>query len=363
MTLLRPHFIPNPALQSREGHFTVIEIDTAQALRSWQRSLFSYEWLTPDGSIKEKEALAPAEREKRRQVEEAVAAGQPLPMPVLGIGIMDNIEIGSGRAEFLTLAAQGRRFLSVHIPKSNLADFKPFLAQTAKAESGNALLYILIAVILLAALSLAVAQSGRGNINQVSAEKIKLYASELIDYSNAVANAVTQLRLRGCKDTALSFENPAVSGYINGSAPSDKSCHIFDPAGGGINWKIMPSEFLGNHTALSSLKGSVDFTGNVEIQESASASGDLVMHVDILKKAVCLKINDLLHIANPGGDAPTDALAAEGTVTKFTGSYVTSSTNIIGDNAAEFTRAKAGCRHVVNGGEDAYFFYRLLIAR
>jgi hypothetical protein len=79
------------------------------------------------------------------------------------------------------------------------------------AERGNVMFYILIAVALLAALIFAVAQSGRGNIQQVSEEKARLFATEIIQYTGTMANGVAQLRLRGVRDTEISFDNPVVS--------------------------------------------------------------------------------------------------------------------------------------------------------
>jgi hypothetical protein len=41
---------------------------------------------------------------------------------------MENVEIGAGRAVFLTLAALGAKKLPVHIPKTHEDEFSPFLA-------------------------------------------------------------------------------------------------------------------------------------------------------------------------------------------------------------------------------------------
>ncbi len=110
-----------------KGDYICIEIDTQKALKSWHKSVFSFQWLTPEGDIKAATDLAPEEQEKRTVVESALQNGGALQKPVLGIGLQDNIEIGSGRAEFLTLIAHGHRALSVHIPKSNAPDFEKFL--------------------------------------------------------------------------------------------------------------------------------------------------------------------------------------------------------------------------------------------
>ena len=118
----------NPAIAGREDRYSVIKIDTAKVLKSWKTSLFSFEWLNPDGSIRKLDDLPMQERDKRLEAEIRLKSGKPLERPVLGIGIMDHIEIGSGRAVFLTLASHGHKVIDVHIPSSNRSDFKPFLA-------------------------------------------------------------------------------------------------------------------------------------------------------------------------------------------------------------------------------------------
>lgn len=125
---LKISFIDNPAIKSREASYTGIAVSTAKILASWRESLFSFEWLTPEGRIKTVAELPEREQIKRARIEEKLTALEPIEKPVLGIGIMDNVEIGIGRAEFLTLAAHGVRKIEVHIPKSNEADFKQFLS-------------------------------------------------------------------------------------------------------------------------------------------------------------------------------------------------------------------------------------------
>lgn len=120
-------FIDNPVIRGREGHYAEITVDCAKILKSWRASLFSYEWMLPDGRIKSAAELPEGERPRRAAVEEKLKKGAPLEKPVLGIGLLDNVEIGAGRATFLTLAAQGMKAMPVHVPKSNLSEFKSFL--------------------------------------------------------------------------------------------------------------------------------------------------------------------------------------------------------------------------------------------
>lgn len=120
-------FINNPAVKNTKGKYLSVEVSTSRILKSWQLSLFSFEWLNPDGSIKTLADLPQAEQDKRKRIERMLADNQPIMKPILGIGIQNNIEIGSGRAEFLTLASHGLEVISVHIPESHNSDFKRFL--------------------------------------------------------------------------------------------------------------------------------------------------------------------------------------------------------------------------------------------
>ena len=122
------NLIDNKAARARPHDYICIEINTEAVLKSWQLSVFSFEWLDQDGKIKPITALKDADQIKRQDIEKALKDGADIEKPLLGIGIQDNIEIGSGKAALLTLAAHGIKKLPVHIPKSNERDFKPFLA-------------------------------------------------------------------------------------------------------------------------------------------------------------------------------------------------------------------------------------------
>lgn len=122
------NLIDNKAALARPDQYICIEINTTAVIKSWQLSVFSFEWLEHDGTIKPQNALKETDQEKRTLVENALQNNAPIEKPLLGIGIQDNVEIGSGKAVLLTLAAKGFKTLPVHIPKSNESDFKPFLA-------------------------------------------------------------------------------------------------------------------------------------------------------------------------------------------------------------------------------------------
>lgn len=121
-------FIDNPVIGTRRDRYADVTVDAARILKSWRESLYSFEWMLPDGRIKSRDELPPPERPGRDAVEALIRKGGPLEKPVLGIGLLENVEIGSGRATFLTLAAAGMETIPVHIPLSNREEFEPFLS-------------------------------------------------------------------------------------------------------------------------------------------------------------------------------------------------------------------------------------------
>jgi len=104
-------------------------------------------------------------------------------------------------------------------------------------ESGNAIIWILIAVGLFASLNYAWTSTSRNSTSILDDSEAKAYASQIIAYGNEVKATVKRLQLRGCDETEISFENNIVLNYVNPNAPSNKSCHVFDIAGGGLSWK------------------------------------------------------------------------------------------------------------------------------
>lgn len=120
-------FQDNPALKGREEKFVTLEIKVVPVLASWQESIFAHEWLMPDGQIKKMSEMADKVQLRRAEIEKIIAGQGPLDRPVLGIGILDNIEIGSGKDLFLSLAALGMATIPVHIPKSHEQDFRMFI--------------------------------------------------------------------------------------------------------------------------------------------------------------------------------------------------------------------------------------------
>lgn len=231
--------------------------------------------------------------------------------------------------------------------------------KNVQSQRGNVLFIILIAIGLLGALSFAVSRSNQGNTGAVTAERMRLMASEVLEYSKIVSNAVTQLRLRGCTESQLNFDNDVVTAtYVNGGAPSNNTCDIFDLSGGGISWNV-PQD--GVMTTTPSPSGSWGIYGGNEILGAGTSGGgaanaDLVLALIGLQLEVCQQINGLLGVTDKTAAPPQDS-GMDTTV--FTGSF--SASAVVGDEASALEGKKAACFE--DTGASKYIYYKVLLSR
>lgn len=120
-------FDDNVTIANRQSVYETIIVDVPKTVDSWKTSLFSYEWMVKD-TFKSVEQLSSKDRERRLEIEQRIRDKKPLQTPILGMGVLDNVEIGAERAVFLTLAIHGAKKMPVHIPVSQRDFFKKFEA-------------------------------------------------------------------------------------------------------------------------------------------------------------------------------------------------------------------------------------------
>lgn len=245
------------------------------------------------------------------------------------------------------------------------------------AERGNVLFYILIAVALLAALIFAVAQSGRGNIQQVSEEKARLFATEIIQNTGTMANGVAQLRLRGVRDTEIDFDNPVVS-YPNANCV-DNTCKLFHPGGAGLTYSTPDMQWLDETAAAATSFGTVGGligqwyfpyntcvwqvgTGGDNCHADTGDVTELMVWLPWVRREVCIQINELLGIPNPSDEPPAiGGTMINTTAPKFAGTYPTGVHVHV-----QMPTVTAAC--VYHSSAPAapglgYFYYKVLIVR
>ncbi|MFK7838862.1 MAG: hypothetical protein AB8B83_00890 [Bdellovibrionales bacterium] len=122
-------FKDSKAAQNNPNFYLSVTLDVKAVIKSWQLSVFSFEWINKDASIKDFDDLKESDQDKRKTIEAAINNNDQIEKPILGIGIQDNIEIGSGKAVICTLAAHDIKSFDAHIPKSNEDDFKSLISK------------------------------------------------------------------------------------------------------------------------------------------------------------------------------------------------------------------------------------------
>ncbi len=239
-----------------------------------------------------------------------------------------------------------------------------------RSENGSALVYILIAIALMAALAYNITSNSRSGSSMLTEEQAALAATEIIAYGNVVEQAVQKLKLRGCSDTEISFENPfTTDDYSNSNAPADNSCHVFDTSGGNINYLepqniwlddlAAPGFYGENVFALTCVPDLGTHGASCNTASNTLLHGDLTLFILWLKEDVCRAINERLY----GDDSiPTDTNAAFHSGALFTGDYNVTTAHInyaSGEVSGCFT-GNGGGTYV---GLNEYGYYKVLIAR
>lgn len=103
----------------------------------------------------------------------------------------------------------------------------------AYSQRGSAIIMLFVAVALFGLLGYAFLQGSRNNVGMLTDEASKAASSRAQDCSNAVSIATKRLEARGCRGM-ISME-PDGSNTVAG-APTDGSCSIYHPNGGGARY-------------------------------------------------------------------------------------------------------------------------------
>lgn len=230
------------------------------------------------------------------------------------------------------------------------------------SQNGNVFFYIMLAIFLLGALTYAVTKDRGPSTNIFTDEQAKISAQEIIDYGNIIAEAVQKLRLRGCSDTQISFENSVVVGYSNSNAPIDKSCNIFDANGGNVNWQLAENfkakDILFPDNVCVSGVGSGAL--GTACQTDGIQSTELILVLDEIDQSVCEEINKNLNIEGIPIDAGNSFLSAS-SADYFQGEY-NEGYSITFPSLADYL-PNAGCVSPLSLPANRYHFYQVLIAR
>lgn len=241
------------------------------------------------------------------------------------------------------------------------------------AERGNAIWFILIAIALVAALTITITRSTDTVEQSGDVERERISASNVMSYAKSLDQAVKQMSGRGVSENAISFDVRFLSGYANPSC-ADSSCKLFEASGGGQNYKVPPSDWLDSTQSAQPSYGEWYIpealcvagvgTGDSGCGSDSTNNEDLVLVLPWIKRPLCLQINKLSGVNNPGGSPPQiagDAFVAG--YLPFTGSF-SSEGGEISDAGGALSGKRGGCfegNNIPPAG--SYHYYYVLIDR
>ena len=219
------------------------------------------------------------------------------------------------------------------------------ISKTHHAEKGNALWFVLIAVALLAALTMAMTRSADTVEQSGDIERARLLASDLMRYTGGIKAAIDRMLIAGVSEGDICFHTSEWGNNdYNGASCANPANQIFNVAGAGLTWRTF--DFVTGWRIFGSHKVENLETTATELIIEAQVSG-----------ALCREVNIMLGVPNPSDEAPEDAAD---NIAPFTGSYALAAPdNTIGDNAADLAGKTAACRK--EGAN--YYFYQVLIKR
>lgn len=241
--------------------------------------------------------------------------------------------------------------------------------QKNRENSGSVIFWILIAVALFGALSFAFTQMSGSGANFLGRESTNAAATQIVQYASDLRQTVQRLKLRGCADTDISFENTLVSGYENVNSPPDK-CKIFDSMGGGLAYSIPQTTWLDSVAGPPDRYGEWYFPRGVCVANvgtgadcSQNSYKDILVIIPYIRREICLEINDILGVTNPGGDPPNDTASAWNAGSpKFDGSWT--GATLLSNDLDGVSRA---CFEGTDGASlptsGTYHYYQVLQAR
>ncbi len=168
-----------------------------------------------------------------------------------------------------------------------------YFSNPENRQSGNALIYVLIAIALFASLSFVLGrQTDTSETGVVSEEQAELYASQLISYSAQAKSSVDQMRATGAYPEDLYFFLPGDTGFDDGATYKDIH-KIFHPAGGGLSMKNLPSAIRKDDDTSEPGPAPGWYMGRFNnVEWTGSTANDVILVAYKITRPVCEAINE-----------------------------------------------------------------------
>ncbi len=164
--------------------------------------------------------------------------------------------------------------------------------QERRGERGNALVYVLIAIVLFAALSFTLARnSDSGEAGALPEERAELYTSQLISYASQVKSIYDQMDFQGARIDQIDFTLPSDTANFD---TGTKIFKIYHPEGGGLNIGTLDTEaiFDSGLTTPGDPKAGWYLGRFNNIEWTPTTGTDIVLSAYGIDPTICALINE-----------------------------------------------------------------------
>lgn len=162
---------------------------------------------------------------------------------------------------------------------------------TRRTESGNVFAIVMVGVVLFGALMFTFSRSARQGDSNLTRKQAEITAADIMSYAQRVERAVGRIMSgdRGCSEDYINFVHSSYAAYPdNTNAPADKSCNVFDPAGGGI--MPVPESSFGTGVKIRP-SGGAALDGIGTSDTTADGHQDLVLWFSDIGSSLCSELN------------------------------------------------------------------------
>ena len=161
-------------------------------------------------------------------------------------------------------------------------------------QNGNVLFFILIAVVLFAALTYAVTKDGSGGAGDIATdEQARIAAGSITRDMKDIAEGFSYLRTKGCSIDDIEATYPAIANL---------ECQIFHPDGAGIaypkNLERFQTEFAGAQTGLFNFIRPVHwqtgpYAGSYKHIGVGTGDQDIILRLNYVTDVICAAFNTI----------------------------------------------------------------------
>lgn len=127
MAITNMDFYNHEIINKDPDKYCEILLPPESILSAWSHSLNCYDYLDKAGHIKAEETMDSQSLKKFLSAFDCFKRGEPTAKPVIGIGIMDTVEIGIGAEIIVAATAFKYPLLPVHVRKAQESDLRKIL--------------------------------------------------------------------------------------------------------------------------------------------------------------------------------------------------------------------------------------------